>query len=231
MNPLVSVIMPTYKGARFIERSIRSVLLQTMPNFELIIIDDVSPDNTEQVIKQFDDSRIIYIKKAGPYLRQGECVRNDGMRIARGKYFCYLDHDDTYKLKFLEIMSAYLDAHPGVGLAFCDYVWHRNLYGQGEIARRDLSRDFDMEMMKRTNLIAVLAVMHRREVIDKVGYFRNKHGRYSHPGASYSATADWDYWFRIAQHFKIEHVPITLADKIHKSSDNYWNKDFTPWED
>lgn len=231
MEPLVSVIMPTYKGARFIERSIKSVLLQTMTNFELIVVDDTSPDNTEQVVREFDDPRIIYIRKPGPYLVAGECARNDGMKVARGRYFCYLDHDDTYKPKFLETMSAYLDAHLDVGLAFCDYVWHRNLSGRkgNEIARRDLSRDFDMALMKRTNLIAVLTVMHRREVVDRVGYFRDKRRRYSHLGASYSATADWDYWFRIAQHFKVKHIPITLGDKIHKSSDHYWDKSFAPY--
>lgn len=228
-NPLVSIIMPTRNRARIIERSIKSVLLQTMTDFELIIIDDVSPDNTEQIVKQFNDPRIVYIKRKGLHKKSGECPRNDGMRIARGKYICYLDDDDAYKSKFLEIMSAYLEENPDVDLAYCDYVWHRNLKGRGEIARRDWSYDFDIELMKRTNIIGILAVLHRRKIIDKVGYFRPGGRRYSHPGASYSGQRDWDYWFRIAQHFTLKHIPITLADKIHKTSIHYWDKDFAPY--
>lgn len=228
MPPLVSVIMPTYKGARFIERSIKSVLFQTMINFELVIIDDVSPDNTKQIVKQFDDPRIIYIKRRK---QLGEHSRNIGMRIARGKYFSYLDHDDTYKPKFLEILSAYLEKHPKIDFVFCDCIWHRNLNGDREIVSRAFSFDFDMELMKRRNIIAILTVMHRREIISKVGYFRPSGRRYSYPGVPYSGPADWDYWFRIAQHFKMKHIPITLTDKIHKTSDNYWDKDFAPYLD
>lgn len=230
MKPLVSVIMPTYKGARFIERSIKSVLLQTMTNFELIIIDDVSPDNTKQVVKQFADPRIVYIRRAGPHQKAGKCPRNDGMKIARGKYLSYLDHDDTYKAKFLAIMSAYLEKHPNIYFAFCDCIWHRNLNRRREVVSRAFSFDFDMGLMEHRNIVAVLTVMHRREIIDKVGYFRPGGGRrYSHPGVPYSGPTDWDYWFRIAQHFKMIHIPITLADKIHKTSDNYWDKDFAPY--
>ena len=124
VKPLVSIIMPTYKGARFIERSIKSVLLQTVINFELIIINDVSPDNTEQVIKRFTDPRIVYIKREGPHQKSGENPRNDGMRIARGKYLSYLDHDDTYKAKFLEVMSTYLEKYPNIDFIYCDYIFH-----------------------------------------------------------------------------------------------------------
>ena len=225
MLPLVSVIMPTYKGARFIERSIKSVLLQTMTNFELIIIDDASPDNTKQVIKRFNDPRIIYIKRK----KSGEHSRNVGMKIARGKYLSYLDHDDTYKPKFLKIMSTYLEKHPNIDFVFCDCVWHRNLKGRGEIVSRAFSFDFNMELMKRRNIIAILTVMHHRKIINKVGYFRPSGRRYSYLGVSYSGPADWDYWFRIAQHFEMKHIPITLADKIHKTSINYWNKNFAPY--
>ena len=229
MPPLVSIIMPTYKGARLIERSIKSVLLQTMTNFELIIIDDVSPDNTKRVIKRFNDPRIIYVRRREPHHKSGDHPRNTGMRIARGKYLSYLDHDDTYKSKFLAIMSAYLEKHPKIDFVFCDCMWHRNLNGRREIVGRAFSFDFDMKLMRRRNIITILTVMHRRRIISKMGYFRPAGRKYSHPGVRYAGPADWDYWFRIAQHFKMKHIPITLADKIHKTSDHYWNKDFAPY--
>lgn len=226
MQPIVSIIMPTYEGADLIERSIKSALLQTMPDFELIIIDDATPDNTEEVVNQFDDSRIVYIKRAiRSSVKNGENPRNDGLKAARGKYICYLDHDDTYRLGFLEVMSSYLDEHPEVGLAYCDSIWHRN----GE--RADLARsvDFNMVRMVRRNIIGVLTVMHRREIVDKIGYFKRGFCRpFAH--SRRRGRADWDYWCRVSEHFEIKHVPIILGDKIHRSSDNYRNKDFAPWE-
>ena len=87
----VSVIMPTYNRAGLIGRSIKSVLRQTMPDFELIIIDDASTDNTEEVVRKFEDDRIVYIKLDKNHLQvhqetgRGDNPRNVGLRRARGQ--------------------------------------------------------------------------------------------------------------------------------------------------
>lgn len=228
---LVSVIMPTYNRARIIERSINSVLRQTLTNFELIIIDDASTDNTEEVVRRYGDARIRLIKRAVNHLElyhtEGviDNPRNDGLKVARGKYICYLDSDDIYRPSFLSTMSAYLDQNPHAGLAYCDSVWHRKLGGK-EDASCNMSFDFDMELMKRRNIIGTLTVMHRREVVNEVGFFQPIKVRCPHPGIRYVGIEDWDYWFRIAQHFKIAHLPVVLADKMEQTSDFYWDKGF-----
>lgn len=97
---LVSIITPTYNCAKFIGATIESVLNQTYQNFEMIIVDDASKDNTEEVVKSFKDKRIKYIrlsKNSGPAV-----ARNRAMEEAKGKYMAFLDSDDLWKKEKLE---------------------------------------------------------------------------------------------------------------------------------
>lgn len=107
-NDLVSIITPTYNCAKFIGQTIESVLAQTYTNWEMIIVDDASKDNTEEIVKIYNDERIHYIrlKENG-----GAAVaRNCAMQNAKGKYMAFLDSDDLWdenKLKKqLEFMKA-----------------------------------------------------------------------------------------------------------------------------
>lgn len=98
-SPLVSIIMPAFNAAKFIEEAIRSVLNQTYSNWELLIINDGSTDETEEKIKQFIDSRIIYFKK----LNGGaSSARNVGLKNMKGDFFCFLDADDIYPSESIE---------------------------------------------------------------------------------------------------------------------------------
>src|SRR5215510_7816825 len=90
-SSLVSVIMPAYNGERFIKQAIESVFAQTYPNWELIVVDDGSTDNTVQIISSFADSRIVYIHQEN---RGQAAALNHGLGIARGKYITTLDVDD-----------------------------------------------------------------------------------------------------------------------------------------
>ena len=98
-NNLVSVILPTYNGAtrgngEYLRQALESVLNQSYENFELIIINDGSTDNTENLIKSYRDKRIIYLKNES---NKGlGATRNRGLRIVKGDYICFLDDDDLY---------------------------------------------------------------------------------------------------------------------------------------
>ena len=99
-NPLVSIVTCTYNRAHLLPRAIRSVLNQTYQNFELIIVDDGSIDNTEKVVKSFEDKRIIYHKHE---MNKGVlAARNTGWDLATGKYWCNLDDDDELLPEALE---------------------------------------------------------------------------------------------------------------------------------
>lgn len=109
-TPKVSVIMPTYNAGRFIEKAIRSVLTQTYENFELIIIDDASADNTESIVRSFTDSRILYHK--AERIGHPAGVRNTGLRLATGELIAFLDSDDLYFPETLEKLTRPLLKNP-----------------------------------------------------------------------------------------------------------------------
>jgi len=92
--PEVSVIIPTYNYGRFIEMAIRSVLNQTYQNYEIIVVDDASTDNTEDIVKGIVDERIRYIRHITN--KGGNAARNSGIRAAKGKYIAFLDSDDEW---------------------------------------------------------------------------------------------------------------------------------------
>ena len=100
MNDLVSIIMPSYNTAKYIEESIQSVLNQTYKNWELIIVDDCSTDNTDEIVSQFNDKRIIYLKNEQ---NSGAAIsRNRALREAKGKWIAFLDSDDLWLPEKLE---------------------------------------------------------------------------------------------------------------------------------
>ena len=101
MNELVSIIMPSYNTAKYIVNAIHSVLQQTYSNWELIIVDDCSTDNTDEIIKPFlVDDRIIYLKNEK---NSGAAIsRNRALREAKGRWIAFLDSDDLWLPEKLE---------------------------------------------------------------------------------------------------------------------------------
>lgn len=108
--PLVSIIMPAYNAGLFIKESIESVIAQTYPYWELIIIDDGSIDETIQQAQILDDSRIRLI--AHEHTGINSAVRNVGLSYAQGDYIAFLDSDDLYLTDALECRVEYLKSHP-----------------------------------------------------------------------------------------------------------------------
>lgn len=99
-NPMISVIIPTYNRVTVITRAIRSVQKQTYQDFEIIVVDDGSTDDTEKVIHSFNESRITYIKHERNL--NGAVARNTGINVAKGRYIAFLDSDDEWLPEKLE---------------------------------------------------------------------------------------------------------------------------------
>ncbi len=121
MSPLVSVILPTHNRSMFLNRAIESVLKQTYKNWELIIVDDASTDGTEELFKDISlqDERIQYhkLEKNG-----GACIaRNMGIRLSKGEYITFLDSDDEYFPKKIELqVQCFKNSKiPNVGVISC----------------------------------------------------------------------------------------------------------------
>lgn len=118
MGDLVSIIMPSYNTARFITETIQSVLAQTYTNWELIIVDDCSKDNTDEVVAAFDDARIRYLKNAK---NSGAAVaRNYALREAKGRWIAFLDSDDIWLPEKLEKQIAFMQKN-GYAFSYTNY--------------------------------------------------------------------------------------------------------------
>ncbi len=111
-NPQVSVIIPAYNGSRYIQQAIESVLTQTYQNWELIIIDDGSTDNTRQIVQQYGDQlRYFYQENQGV-----AAARNRGILEAKGEFIAFLDQDDWFLADKLAAQVAGFDAQPSLGI-------------------------------------------------------------------------------------------------------------------
>ena len=118
MNDLVSIIMPSYNTARFIGESIASVFAQTYTNWELLIVDDCSTDNTDEIIAQFNDPRITYVKNEK---NSGAAVsRNRALALAKGKWIAFLDSDDLWAPQKLEKQLKFM-AENGFAFSYTCY--------------------------------------------------------------------------------------------------------------
>jgi glycosyltransferase involved in cell wall biosynthesis len=113
--PKVSVIIPTYNRSDMVKEAISSVLAQTEPDFEIIVVDDRSTDDTRTVIENLPDKRVSYFYKTngGP-----ASARNFGLAKAGGRYVTFLDHDDLWPPDFLEVMVSHLEKRADCGVAY-----------------------------------------------------------------------------------------------------------------
>lgn len=109
-KPLISAIIPTYNRANLVARAIKSVIEQTYENLEIIVVDDASKDNTEEVIKAIVDPRICYICHSEN--RGGAASRNTGIDAAKGKYVAFLDSDDVWFSNKIQLQIASIQNYP-----------------------------------------------------------------------------------------------------------------------
>jgi len=115
-SPKVSVVIPAYKQAEYLGSTIQSVLDQTYTNFEVIVVNDASPDNTTEVVQQFDDPRLKYIIHECNQMLPA--ARNTGMRASTGEIIALLDADDLFHPHKLAVHVAYLAQHPEIGVTY-----------------------------------------------------------------------------------------------------------------
>src|SRR4051794_16973581 len=118
MSMKVSVIVRAYNRGYIIREAIASILCQTYTNFELILVDDGSHDDTPQVVSEFQDDRVRYIRHETN--RGVSAAGNTGMRAATGEVIAHLDSDDVWRPEMLSRLIRVLDEHREIGAVFCD---------------------------------------------------------------------------------------------------------------
>ncbi|WP_157817738.1 glycosyltransferase family 2 protein [Candidatus Thiodictyon syntrophicum] len=208
--PLVSVAIPTYRGAAHLAAAIDSVLAQSLADFELIVIDDHSPDETAQVLAGYSDPRLICLRNPvnlGPAGNWNRCLNE-----ARGQYFKLLPHDDVLAPQCLERQVAVLEADPDERLALAfsarDVLGPdgrrltRRGYPGGREGRIAAAAVMSSCIRRGTNLLGEPgAVLMRRALTARIGAF----------DATYPYVIDLDYWFRLLAHGDAWYCPQPLA--------------------
>jgi glycosyltransferase involved in cell wall biosynthesis len=177
-RPLVSVVMATYNRAQLLSRSLDSILNQTYQNYEIIVVDDASPDSTQAVLDEYK-SRYPNIKSLRNATNSGPCVsRNAAIQIAEGKYVAIMDDDDTCVSTRLEKQVEVLENDPGVGLCFArvdfrdefgNSLFSFPAYRPGRGFPDDPSTAF-LHLLLDNNKVADATIMARRDVLVKHPY-------------------------------------------------------------
>jgi glycosyltransferase involved in cell wall biosynthesis len=193
--PIVSVIIPTYNRAHLLGNAIQSVLDQTFQDFEIIVVDDGSTDNSHDVAGRFGE-KVIYIRQEH---KERSAARNNGMKHARGKYITFLDSDDLFLPEKLHVQVESMEKNPDYGMSYSYSVWMDENGKYLHTWRDNLNGSIFPEMMRaKHNKITVPSVMIRRTVPGNVGYFNE----------SISTCEDYEYWCRIAVKY-----PVLLISK------------------
>ena len=199
-NPKISVIIPVYNGERYIKEAIDSVLNQTYENYEIIVINDGSTDNTIKILKN-------YVNKIRWKNQENKGVvsaKNSGIKIAKGEYFAYLDADDVFLPDKLELQIKKLNENPKLGLVFCEYYY---MDKNGKIIK--LIKPTKKIKLIQDNFIPTSGVICKKSCLEKIGIFEYD------VGSDY----DWDLWLRISEQFPISYVNKPLLKyRIHSSN-------------
>lgn len=197
ISPFISVILPVFNCADYIESAVESVLNQTYTNFELIIIDDCSDDSTVEKIEKFSDSRIRLIKKE---LNQGITDSlNIGIGYSRGEFIARMDGDDICDQKRFEVQAHYLIENPDVGLVGSYY----KIIDTNEQILVPINHDDILIGMLEYCPIAHPSVMMKSQILKKHSLFYDK---------KYESAEDYELWSRIIFKTKVENLPINLLN-------------------
>lgn len=191
MSPLVTVYITNYNYERFLRQSIESVLAQSLKNFELIIVDDGSKDNSRSIIEEYRELpfvTIIYQKNKGLNI-----TNNVAMRVAKGKYLMRLDADDYLVPNALEKLVAPLEAADDLGLVFPDYYY---VDAEGNMTGEERRHNFEKEVSLYDQPAHGACTIIRLSFLKKIGGYNE----------SFTCQDGYDLWLKFIIHYSVKNV-------------------------
>lgn len=194
-KPLVSIIVPCYNQAPYLPEALESILNQSYTNWECLIVNDGSPDNTSEIVKEWleKDSRFKYIEKEN----SGVCdTRNKGITQAQGEYILPLDADDKIAKPYIECAIDAFTQDPNLKLVYCNTVLF------GVVNRKAIPIPYSFERMLSENLIHHAAIFRKSDFQKTIGYNLNMH----------DGLEDWDFWITL----------LNPEDKVKKLDGFYY---------
>lgn len=205
-QPLVSVIIPTYNRPALLKRAVLSAQEQTYQNLEIIIVDDASNDDTENVVRGFNDNRIKYVKHNTN--RGGSAARNTGIETSRGEYIAFLDDDDEWVESKIERQLKDISGYDAV-------LCSTTIVGKARSVKRYKKAIVDVKNLRKgfvfsggTNII-----LGKSEVLRQVKF-----------DESLNKSQDWDLLIRLAGKFSVRYVNEPLVIYHNEDHERITNK-------
>lgn len=209
---MISVVIPTYESSRFITFTLDCLGEQTYKEFETVIVNDGSGDNTSEVVAKYIAShQNLRIRLFNQENRGIAGARNRGIREAKGRYIAFLDHDDIWYPEKLSKCYAVFMRYPEVDLV-CNNELIRDALGR--IVRRQNYGPYAVDMFRkllfRGNYLSPSAVVVKREALNDVGLFIEN--------PEFSTVEDYDLWIRLSKNHKFYFIPEVLGEFIMRNT-------------
>ena len=205
---LISVLLPVYNGGDYVNDAIFSILNQTHENFELIIINDGSTDNSGAIIQNIKDNRIRYYEQANHGLA---ATLNRAILLSKGKYLARQDQDDLAHSQRFEKQISFLESHPRHGMVG---TWAKILWEVKSNHKKVITHPTESLLLKYALLMGTpfvhSSMMIRRDVFDNVGLYSTDKSR--------QPPEDYELWSRIARAYEIANIPEYL--QIYRATPN-----------
>ena len=213
--PSVSVIVPTYNREHFLQECIESVLSQTFKDFELIVVDDGSTDQTEDILKRYED-KLHYKKQEqkGP-----SSARNTGIQYSAGEWICFLDSDDLWLPGKLAAQMKFFAENRDIKVCYTGEIWYRKNKRVNPAKKHQKYSGWIYQKMLPLCIISPSSVMIHHSVLDLIGTFDEE----------LPACEDYDLWLRIGAGYPIyllqEQLIIKRNGHSGQQSQIYWGMD------
>lgn len=195
INPLITVYVTNFNYANYIEQSIESVLVQTYKNFELIIIDDGSTDNSREIINRYIEEtniRVIFQENKGLI-----ASNNIAVRAAQGKYVMRLDADDYLDKNALLVLVNAIEKSDDIALIFPDYYY---VNADGQVTGQERRHDFKSQVTLLDQPAHGACTLIRRDCLLEVGGYSSE----------FTCQDGWDLWLKLTENYSVENVNLPL---------------------
>jgi len=202
---LITVIIPTFNRASFLEEAIQSVLGQDYflgrrlgEDWEFLIVDDGSDDRTREIVGRIGGLRYVYKDHQGV-----SAARNLGLRLARGTFIAFLDSDDLWKKEKIRLQMEFLEAHPQAQVCCAEEIWIRNGLRHNPMKKHQKQSGWIFDKVLPLCLLSLSSALFRRSIFDEIGDFDE----------DLPACEDYDLGLRLAHRYPIYFLQEQLIIK------------------
>lgn len=198
---MVSIILPTFNRSQFLEQAVKSVVHQTFTEWELLVVDDGSDDESWRTIKKFHDSRIFYLYQRNQGVSR---ARNTGIQFSRFPWVCFLDSDDYWEPTKLQRQLEILECHPHYRVIYTDETWIRK--GR-RVNPKKIHRKYCGWIYHRCLPLCIISpssILLDRSIVQKLGLFDE----------DFPVCEDYEMWLRISSRYPIFFLEEPLIVKV-----------------